>query len=66
MFPGTGHGCDIAGVRIAPLVRFPYAIHYAIEHGELVILHVRHGARRSPAFHEPAQEYAVNPPGQPS
>jgi toxin ParE1/3/4 len=52
MFPGTGHACDTAGVLVAPLVRFPYAIYYKVEGDELLILHVHHGARRQPQFHE--------------
>jgi plasmid stabilization system protein ParE len=58
LFPGTGHGCDLAGIFVAPLVRFPYTIYYAVERGELMILHVRHGARRPPAFHEPVRPFA--------
>ena len=52
LFPGSGHPSDVPGVRIAPLVRFPYSIYYTVESGELLILHVRHGARLPPAFHE--------------
>lgn len=57
LFPGTGHVCDVAGVRVAPLVRFPYSIYYKIEGGELLVPHVRHGARRPPAFHDPARTF---------
>jgi toxin ParE1/3/4 len=56
-FPGSGHISDIPGVRVASLVRFPYSIYYTVEDGELLILHVRHGARRPPAFHEHAQPF---------
>lgn len=51
-FPGMGHSCDVSGVLVAPLVRFPYSIYYTIDQNDLVILHVHHGARRPPGFHE--------------
>lgn len=53
VFPGTGHPCDQADVLVAPLVRFPYSIYYKVEGDALLILHVHHGARRPPQFHEP-------------
>jgi plasmid stabilization system protein ParE len=52
LFPGIGHSCNVSGVLVAPLVRFPYSIYYTIDDGDLVILHVHHGARRPPGFHE--------------
>ena len=58
LFPGTGRQSDVDGVWVAPLVRFPYSIFYTIENGEVLILHVRHGARRPQAFHEPASAFA--------
>src|SRR5690242_19455680 len=33
-------------VRVLPVVRYPYLIFYTVLLGELVILHIRHGARR--------------------
>jgi plasmid stabilization system protein ParE len=39
---------DEMGVRMAPLGRYPYLIFYAIEGDDVVILHVRHGARQRP------------------
>jgi len=36
------------GVRRVPLVRYPYVIHYKVIAGEVVILRIIHGARRSP------------------
>ena len=39
---------DEPGVRRMPLRSYPYLIFYTVEVGELVILHVRHGARRVP------------------
>jgi len=35
-------------VRIVPLVRFPYLIHYTVDADEALILRIRHGARTSP------------------
>lgn len=57
LFPGSGHLSDVPGVRIAPLIRFPYSVYYAVEGDELLVLHIRHGARRTPAFHEQAQPF---------
>jgi toxin ParE1/3/4 len=49
-FPLIGHLADEAGVRVLPVVRYPFLIFYAIDHGanEVVILHVRHAARERP------------------
>jgi toxin ParE1/3/4 len=33
-------------VRVIPLGRYPYLIFYSASEDELIILHVRHGARR--------------------
>jgi plasmid stabilization system protein ParE len=33
-------------VRVIPLGRYPYLIFYTIAEDELIILHVRHGARK--------------------
>lgn len=46
--PGTGRETDFPGVRVTPLVRFPYKIYYRIVGNEVHILHVRHGARDEP------------------
>jgi plasmid stabilization system protein ParE len=58
LFPGSSRLSDVLGVRVAPLGRFPYSIFYTVEGDELLILHVRHGARRPPAFHEQPQHFA--------
>jgi len=47
-FPGTGHETDIAGVRIIPVVRYRYLVYHAVLADEVVILHIRHGARDAP------------------
>jgi addiction module RelE/StbE family toxin len=47
-FPFAGHTTDEPGVRIMPLVRYPYLVFYAVNGEEIVILHVRHGARLRP------------------
>jgi toxin ParE1/3/4 len=39
---------DEPGVRKLPLRSYPYVIFYTVNGDELVILHVRHGARRLP------------------
>ncbi len=47
-FPGIGTQTDRQGVRILPVVRYPYNIFYMIlpELDEVRILRIRHGARR--------------------
>jgi len=54
LFPEMGHACDITGVLVVPIVRYPYAIYHAVDGDELIVLHVHHGARRPPQFHEAA------------
>jgi toxin ParE1/3/4 len=49
-FPYMAQETDIAGVRKFPLGRFPYVIYSTIEGEEIVVLHVRHGARRPPSL----------------
>jgi toxin ParE1/3/4 len=45
--PFLGHLTDEAGVRMMPVVRYPFLIFYTVNDNadEVVILHVRHGAR---------------------
>jgi toxin ParE1/3/4 len=49
-FPYMAQETDIAGVRKFPLGRFPYVLYYTVEQDEVIILHVRHGARRPPSL----------------
>jgi len=49
-FPYMAQETDIAGVRKFPLGRFPYVVYYTVEQDEVVILHIRNGARRPPSF----------------
>jgi plasmid stabilization system protein ParE len=44
-FPFLGRATDAPGVRILALTRYPYMIFYSVIRDEVVILHVRHGAR---------------------
>jgi len=47
-FPGMGAATDQSGVRLVPVVRYPYLIFYAViaEINEVRILRIRHGRRR--------------------
>ena len=47
-FPEMAQAADEAGVRRMPVARYPFIVFYSIEGDEVVILHVRHGARRWP------------------
>jgi toxin ParE1/3/4 len=49
--PLIGHLTDEEGVRMMPVVRYPFLIFYAVSDiaDEVVILHIRHAARQRPA-----------------
>jgi addiction module RelE/StbE family toxin len=47
-FPEMAQEADEPGVRRMPVTRYPFIVFYAIDTDEVVILHVRHGARRWP------------------
>ena len=49
-FPGMGRMTERGNVRVLPVGRYPYLIFYRIGVAvdEIVIIHVRHGARRRP------------------
>jgi len=37
-----------SNVRVVPLVRYPYLIHYTVVAEEVIVLRIRHGARKNP------------------
>ena len=45
-YPLLGRATDEPDIRVIALTRYPYLVFYAVVGGEVVILHVRHGARR--------------------
>jgi plasmid stabilization system protein ParE len=46
-FPGAGRRLDQRpAVRVMPIGRYPYLVFYTLGDDEIVILHVRHGARK--------------------
>ncbi len=48
-FPHSGRPVDNApGVRMMPLIRFPFRIFYRIAGGRIEVLHIRHTSRQSP------------------
>lgn len=47
-FPEMAQMTDESGVRRMPVGRYPFMIFYAVEGDELVVLHIRHTARRLP------------------
>ena len=47
-FPEMAQRTSEPGVRRMPLGPYPFIIFYTIESDEVVVLHVRHGARRWP------------------
>jgi toxin ParE1/3/4 len=54
-FPFSGKETEEAGTYQLPIIRYPYAIYYAVDVAldEVVILHVRHTARKKPAADDP-------------
>jgi toxin ParE1/3/4 len=46
-FPESGHATRFRGVRVLPIVRYPYLVFYSIdkEQQTISILRVRHGAQ---------------------
>jgi len=38
----------LVGVRRAPMLRFPYLVFYRVRKQDVVVLRIRHGARREP------------------
>lgn len=47
--PGVGRAVEQRpGVRSLPVGKYPYQVYYQWEDDMVVVLHVRHGARRAP------------------
>jgi toxin ParE1/3/4 len=46
-FPSLGRATDEPKVRVLPLTRYPYLVFYSLLNGEIVVLHIRHGARQA-------------------
>lgn len=45
-FPGSGRALEQRpAVRVLPVGRYPYLVFYTVREDEVVILHIRHGAR---------------------
>ena len=47
-FPEMAQETREPGARRIPAGRYPYLVYYTVEADEIVILHVRHGARLAP------------------
>lgn len=47
-YPRMGRETDIASVQVLPVVRYPYLLYHRVDDDELVIVHVRYGARDAP------------------
>jgi toxin ParE1/3/4 len=46
-FPGSGRTLEQRpAIRVMPVGRYPYLIFYTLRGDEIVILHIRHGARK--------------------
>jgi toxin ParE1/3/4 len=44
--PHMGEAANIPNIRRMPALRFPYLIFYEVVDDEIIVHHVRHGARR--------------------
>jgi toxin ParE1/3/4 len=51
-YPDLGRETDIPGVRVLPTARYPYLVYHRVQRDELMIIHVRHGRRDTPAADE--------------
>ena len=47
-YPQIGRNSDIEGVKLLPVLKYPYLVYYTIDRDEIVIVHIRHGARTAP------------------
>ena len=47
-YPRIGRETNIDRVKLLPVVRYPYLVYYTLEPDEVVVIHVRHGARSEP------------------
>jgi toxin ParE1/3/4 len=45
-FPELGRATDRVGIRVLIDGRYPYLVFYTIERDEIVVIHVRHAARK--------------------
>lgn len=46
--PRMGRPTSNAEIRILPPTRYPYRVYYAVARDAVIILHIRHSARRDP------------------
>jgi addiction module RelE/StbE family toxin len=46
--PFIGQQSDFQDIRTRKVRRYPYRIFYAVRDSEVLILHIRHGARQEP------------------
>jgi toxin ParE1/3/4 len=46
--PRMGRPTSSAEIRILPPTRYPYRIYYAVARDGVIVLHIRHSARRDP------------------
>ena len=44
-YPGLGRVTDIAEIRVLPVARYPYLVYHLVNDDEVIIVHIRHGAR---------------------
>lgn len=47
-YPKLGRETDVPRVRMTPVVHYPYVVYYAVLEDEVIVLHIRHGARGQP------------------
>jgi toxin ParE1/3/4 len=54
-FPNAGRKSGEQDTRVLPVGRYPYLVYWGVEAGEVVIVHIRHAARRPWRGEGPAQ-----------
>jgi plasmid stabilization system protein ParE len=53
--PRLGVATTEPAIRVLPPTRYPYRIFYTVTANAIVILHIRHSARRDPDFTDPSR-----------
>ena len=51
-FPQSGRQTDVAGIRVIIVVRYSYVVYHLLSGTEIIIVHIRHGARDAPGSDE--------------
>jgi len=51
-FPRAGRETDVPGIRMLPVLHYPFLVYHTITEDLLVVVHIRHAARAAPTCDE--------------